>query len=226
MPEVSTMKKRIKINGIIIFLAVIMIAVFPDLFLRQPRNIFSEALLSVFGLSFILLGQLFRVCSRGYKAENSRQSGVLLQGGPYTLVRNPMYLGIFLIGFGIILVLFKGWVSLVFLVIFILRYGLLMLAEEKKLNAVFPKEYPAYLKKSPRLFPRLSIAAKGEISGYLPLKLSWLKKEVNSIIPVLLACFAVKLWRNAGGAELAGMLIALLFFAGLAVYLKNAAAKS
>jgi hydrogenase maturation factor HypF (carbamoyltransferase family) len=74
--------------------------------------------MEIFGIALILLGQIFRVSGRGYKAEQSQQGQVLIEGGPYILVRNPMYLGILLIGLGIVLMLFNWWVICFFIIFF------------------------------------------------------------------------------------------------------------
>ena len=102
------MKKRLKINGIIIFCATIIVAFFPRVFFRNNGSgTILEQYIEIMGFSLILLGQIIRVSARGYKAEHSRESQALIQAGPYQVVRNPMYLGIFLIGLGVVLAVFR-----------------------------------------------------------------------------------------------------------------------
>jgi protein-S-isoprenylcysteine O-methyltransferase Ste14 len=91
------MKKRIKINGIIMGLALILAIIFRNIFFRQNNPGLLENSLRITGLLSLFLGQLIRVSARGYKAEHSRNSHALIEGGPYQVVRNPMYLGILLI---------------------------------------------------------------------------------------------------------------------------------
>ncbi|MDD5731034.1 MAG: isoprenylcysteine carboxylmethyltransferase family protein [Candidatus Omnitrophica bacterium] len=214
------MKKRLKINGVIIFFAVLLVLKFPGVFFRNGQGGFAEEIAKVFGFSFILLGQLFRVSARGYKSENSQNGASLIQGGPYNLVRNPMYLGILLIGLGVVLLLFQWWVSCVFLSIFVIRYILLIFQEEKKLESVFGKDYEKYKTMVPRLFPSPACLAKKEIAEYLPLRLSWVKKELNSIFPVLAAALVILSWEDISNSGLtiyfkelsALFLVAVLFF--------------
>jgi len=132
------MKKRLKINGVIMFLAAVIVAVFPAMFFRRVNIGLWNEVAEVFGLALILLGQLIRISARGYKSENSGEGKALITNGPYSLVRNPMYLGVLLIGLGVVLMLFKLWVVLVFLAVFIIRYFLLIFKEEKKLAVLFP----------------------------------------------------------------------------------------
>jgi protein-S-isoprenylcysteine O-methyltransferase Ste14 len=190
------MKRRLKTNGLLIIFAVMLIICLPGIFLRKPNGMLPDTFAKVFGFTFVLLGQLFRACGRGYKSEHSQSGHSLIQGGPYAFVRNPMYLGILLIGLGVVLVLFQWWVAVVFLCIFIWRYILLMLQEEKKLLAMFPGEYKSYQKNVPRLIPAVSVIFTRDIIEYLPLKLSWLKKEIGSMLAVASVTLLFAAWQD------------------------------
>lgn len=211
------MKKRLKINGVIIFIAFLSIAAFPDFFLRYKRFNSLDTIAQIIGIALILLGQLFRVSARGFKSENSFNGRALIIGGPYTLVRNPMYLGIFLIGMGVVLVLFRWQVACAFLLIFTLRYVLLIFNEEKKLSRIFPQEYPEYCSEVPRLFPSLKMLLKKDISEYLPLKLVWIKKEIGSILAVLLITLAAELWLCIKKGDLSAYLHGLVWVGGVII---------
>lgn len=190
------MKKRLKTNGVIIFLIIVLLILFPSVFLRSVKEANLDTAAKISGITLILLGQILRACSRGYKSEYSRSGHALIQGGPYTLVRNPMYLGILCIGSGIVLVLFNWWVIIIFLSVFVWRYILLIFKEEEKLSGMFPQEYRDYRQKVPRILPALPTILQKDIAGYLPLKLSWLKKEIGSILAVLLLVFFLELWKD------------------------------
>lgn len=194
------MKKRLKINGIIMGLAALAIVFFPRFFLKAYSGGIREEILEVAGFALILLGQIIRVSARGYKADNSLDSRALIQGGPYQVVRNPMYLGIFLIGLGVVLAVFKWWAILVFAVVFIIRYILLIHQEEKKLNLMFPQVYLEYCRKVPRILPALPSLVRLDISEYLPIRLAWFKKEIGSIITLLALVFIVESWEDIAQA--------------------------
>jgi len=223
------MKNRLKTNGFIIFIVSLFIVIFPNVFFRDEKTAISYALdlvMEIFGLAFILLGQILRVSARGYKAENSQSSNLLIQGGPYALVRNPMYLGILLIGFGIVFMLFQWWVITIFLLVFIMRYILLIFQEEKKLLSAFPEEFRDYQKRVPRLLPSLATVFQKDITEYLPLKFIWLKKEVNSIVAVLLGVLIVESWDDIKKRQVAiylkealAFLIIIIIFVSLGIYL-------
>lgn len=189
------MKKRIKINGIITFLAIAICVSFSYLFIKRSDS-FQDEWIEVFGISLLLYGQLLRVSARGYKSENSGGGNKLIMDGPYSMVRNPMYLGILSIALGVVLVILKPWVILIFLGFFISRYIPLIKKEEVILTKAFGQEYLEYKKKVPALFPKPSFFIKTDIIKYLPLKFSWFKRELPSISLVLFAVFAIELWEE------------------------------
>jgi protein-S-isoprenylcysteine O-methyltransferase Ste14 len=193
----NKMKRRLKINAVIMFCAFLAIVLFPVVFFRKFRLSRFEVFLQIAGVMLIFCGQCLRICARGYKAENSQSGHALIRTGPYALVRNPMYLGILLIGCGIVLVLFKWWVIAVFLSAFTFRYILLTLKEEKELAAIFPNEYPLYREQVSRLLPNLSLLVRGNLAEYLPFKSSWIKKEIGSVAAVLMLVAVLWFWRRA-----------------------------
>lgn len=188
------MKKRLKINGIIMVCAGLGVAFFPRVFFHSYSGSFWEEGLEILGLALILLGQIIRVSARGYKSENSKDSRALIQGGPYQVVRNPMYVGIFLIGSGVVLSVFKWWAVVIFIMVFIIRYILLIYKEEKKLRLMFPDTYPQYCRKVPRIFPSLSRIIRLDIIEYLPIKIAWFWREIGSISTLLLLVLLVESW--------------------------------
>ncbi|MCX5702330.1 MAG: hypothetical protein NTW64_05095 [Candidatus Omnitrophica bacterium] len=224
------MKKRLKINGIIMFVVSLSIVILPSVFLRHKYPHSLDEFMELFGIAFILLGQIFRASARGYKSEHSKNGTALIQGGPYYLVRNPMYLGILLIGGGIILILFRWWVLGLFLFIFIWRYSLLILKEEKKLLMMFPEACKDYFKKVPRLMPSIPMLLRNDIIEYLPLKFPWVKKEIGSMLAVLLITLFLESWDDIHHEgiqvylyELVFLVMVIMLFIFLVIYLHKRA---
>lgn len=179
------MKKRIKVNGWIIALSFLAVVIFPKIFLRAPQDFFLDQAAKLTGIILIMLGQVIRACARGFKSERSQEGCRLVTEGPYGVVRNPMYLGIVLIGSGIIVAVLQWWVALVFCAIFVIRYILLIFKEEKKLEEVFGESYFLYKSTVNRIFPSIKKISRADIAAYLPLKLEWVKKEASSWCGVL-----------------------------------------
>lgn len=222
------MKKRLRLSGVLIFLATCFVFVFPKLFLRpdtlNPLNDISE----VFGFALVLFGSLLRISGRGYKAEHSQEGEALVKDGPYGLVRNPMYLGIAMIGLGVVLVLFRWWTSAIFILIFTLQYILLIFKEERRLTDKFGREYKNYINSTPLILPKIKTILTKDIKSILPLKLSWIKKEIGTVLSIVLGLLAIESWGDIRTEGLAvykkelfvfSLLIALFFM--LTAYLKQ-----
>lgn len=190
------MKKRLKINGIILFFVILAVVVFPRVFFRRDRTVYFDEVIEILGIILILLGQLFRISARGYKSEHSQNGRSLITTGPYGAVRNPMYLGILLIGLGIVFVLFNWWAVIIFLLVFTVRYLLLIFKEEKKLLGLFSQTYQDYCRRVPRIFPSTRILIGKDIGEYLPLRLSWVKREIGPILTVLLITLFIESWED------------------------------
>jgi len=189
------MKQRIKLNGIALFLSILAVVVFPRIIIRQAGFVFDD-FWEILGVSFILGGQLLRVSARGYKAEQSKGGGHLVVTGPYSMVRNPMYLGIIFIGCGVVLAILHPWTLLIFIGGFLLRYKYLFAKEEKILTDAFGKEYTEYCSRVPRILPKPGFVFRHDISSFLPLRLSWVKPELVSISIILAAVFVIESWEE------------------------------
>ena len=155
------MKPRIKIDvAIIIALAVITGAIYfyaPRFYSCSPA---LNNILDFIGVLMILKGNLLRMWARGHKKVFSDNSGRLVVTGPYTLTRNPMYLGTFLMGSGFVLVAWAWWVWPVFAVVFYMRFKRQIAHEEEILEKAFGPEYKAYCQRTPRFFPSVQQSLK------------------------------------------------------------------
>jgi protein-S-isoprenylcysteine O-methyltransferase Ste14 len=82
------------------------------------------------------------------------KAGVVMTGGPYRYVRNPLYLGtgLMVVAMSFVMPVTGAVFSLILLTIFLLR---LILGEEAFLAGQFGEPYRQYLRCVPRLFPRL-----------------------------------------------------------------------
>ena len=110
----------------------------------------------VYGLVFILAGQLWRIWSAGtiglYRGENVKALK-LSTTGPYALMRNPLYFGNFMIGFGWAVIAGLNAV-IVFVISFILIYVYAIIPhEEEFLRGKFGSEYESYCERVKRFWP-------------------------------------------------------------------------
>jgi protein-S-isoprenylcysteine O-methyltransferase Ste14 len=155
-----------------------------------------DEFLDALGIGIVLFGFLFRIAARGYKAEMAPFGKRLIRGGLYGLVRHPMYFGTLLIGLGIVLVLFKWWVFLLFFLTFLLIYIPQIHREEDKLYKRFGNEYQNYRERTPKYFPDIFGLFKIDLWDYLFFKWSWLKKEIPSLILVTGGIIAIEIWED------------------------------
>ncbi|MFH1656054.1 MAG: isoprenylcysteine carboxylmethyltransferase family protein [Candidatus Omnitrophota bacterium] len=220
------MKTRLKINGILIFIATAVLLFLPKLFFRPPLVDWQDDFAEVFGLAFILLGFLWRISARGYKAEHSNQGSGLVKDGPYGVTRNPMYLGIVTIGIGVVLILFNVWACAILIIFFISRYIMLIFQEEKQLISQFGNEYRNYAKSTPRLIPRINIMFIKDLKEILPLRALWVKKEIGSFLATIIGIILIESWEDVRGegigtyaAELMTFVLILILFFWLTKYL-------
>ena len=147
------MKRRVKIDSSLAVAGVLLTV----LFVRYPQvyltNQTLDNILDFVGIFLILEGTVARMAARGHKKVFSEKSTELVTTGPYQLVRNPMYLGSFLIGLGFVLILWPWWSVPFFIAIFLSRFNRQMDKEEKFLTKTFGQEYEDYCRKVPRFFP-------------------------------------------------------------------------
>jgi protein-S-isoprenylcysteine O-methyltransferase Ste14 len=85
----------------------------------------------------------------------SGRLGPLILEGPYLLVRNPLYVGNFLIWTGFALASELLWMLPIAWAMFALQYGAIVRFEEALLVRQFGAGYLAYLRRVPGWFPRL-----------------------------------------------------------------------
>lgn len=187
-------KHRITAQKIILFLTLFLIVSLPNIAFPEWKKEFWDEFFDAVGIILVLFGFLFRIAARGYKEEHSSCGKTLVSNGPYCLVRNPMYFGTLLIGVGVIAALFALWTLPLFLLVFLLIYIPQITREENYLSAEFGEKYEIYRKKTPKYFPRLR--ALFRFKDYLPLKVSWLKKELVSLTGVIAMIIFIELWED------------------------------
>jgi protein-S-isoprenylcysteine O-methyltransferase Ste14 len=100
----------------------------------------------LYGVPLIVLGESLRIWSSGHIHKNE----VLTVTGPYSLTRNPLYVGSFIIGSGLIICMGVIWLAGVFLFCFVTVYWFTIRWEENKLSRKFPEEWEEYAKEVPR----------------------------------------------------------------------------
>lgn len=141
-------------------------------------------------LAVSLLGLAVRVITVGHTPKGT--SGRNTEGqvceclnttGIYSLVRNPLYLGNFLMYFGIAMLTMSVWFVMAFMLLYWLYYERIIFAEEQFLRRKFGSAYLSWAARTPAFFPL--------ITHFKPstLPFSWkkvLKKEKNGVFALFL----------------------------------------
>ena len=138
------------------------------------------------GMIIILLGEVLRVWASGHIVKNDG----ITREGPYSLSRNPLYVGNFIIGTGFVVAAGNSWIVPFFLVFFVVLYSFTISYEEQFLQMMFPGEWESYRKSVPRFF------SPGILLDYVPGEFSWelvvKHREVRNLPALLIA--AIILW--------------------------------
>ncbi|MDD2752052.1 MAG: isoprenylcysteine carboxylmethyltransferase family protein [Candidatus Omnitrophica bacterium] len=188
------MKKRIGIQGFLIFLSVLALGLFWRYIFAVDRPIIFDLILSLLGITLVLCGYSLRIAARGFKAQENPDGKTLVTTGPYLLTRNPMYLGTLCIGLGVTIALFRWWVILIFLAVYLMIYIPQIDREEKVLAQRFSERFEWYCQKVPKFFPDLNMVLSTSPKQYCLIKSGWLKKELPSLIYTFIFIIFLKLW--------------------------------
>src|SRR5689334_1697798 len=110
------------------------------------------------GLVLIVIGESIRlagVAAAGtVTRRRSRDVQRLVTYGIFGWVRNPLYVGNFLIWMGFVVISGVPWLVPLAIVVFALEYYFIVAYEEGVLESIFGREYLAYKKTTPRWVPR------------------------------------------------------------------------
>jgi protein-S-isoprenylcysteine O-methyltransferase Ste14 len=103
------------------------------------------------GMVISLAGLAIRAWASGHL----RKEKALAVSGPYRFSRNPLYLGNFIMGIGIVAGAYSWWVLGLFVAYFAVFYPLIIRREKERMNELFPEQYEKYRRSVPSFFPSL-----------------------------------------------------------------------
>ncbi|MDZ7337634.1 MAG: isoprenylcysteine carboxylmethyltransferase family protein [candidate division KSB1 bacterium] len=148
------------------------------------------------GLAVALVGEAIRLWGVLYAGSATRTTGRvgadrLVTDGPYAYVRNPLYVGNFLLSLGILLMAWPWmpWMLLVLVGLFALQYGSIVREEEHFLRAKFGAEYDEYCRHVRRWLPSLRGFSNTEPSH--PVLRKALRSERNSLRALLIVTLLI-----------------------------------
>ncbi len=131
------------------------------------------------GSGIVLLGLTLRFFSMGFAGDWMRGSEVradyVLDEGLYSVMRHPLYLGNFFIGFGFTLIsgFYSFYVLPFYSFIFFFYYYLIVKEEEGYLLRKFGERFILYRKSKPAFFPNFKNWNKGQFLGKKALQMEF-----------------------------------------------------
>jgi protein-S-isoprenylcysteine O-methyltransferase Ste14 len=119
----------------------------------------------ILGVMISFIGLAIRAWASGHL----RKEKTLAVSGPYRYSRNPLYVGNFLLGIGIVAGAWSWWVLGLFIIYYGVFYPMIIRRERDRMRMLFPQQYEEYRKKVPLFFPsiRKHLPAKGRFSWSL-----------------------------------------------------------
>ncbi len=168
------------------------------------------------GIRFYTVG----FAPRGTSGRNTRGqvAEVLNTSGMYSVVRNPLYLGNFIIWLGLVLFLKIWWVILIVILAFTLFYERINFAEEKFLREKFGEDFLNWAAKTPAIMPRWQNWRPPELS------FSWksaFKREYSSFFAMIASFTGLAVIRDSlqAGSIMVDRTWLMIFIFGLIIYL-------
>jgi len=110
----------------------------------------------------------------------------LNQTGAYSVVRNPLYLGNFIMGLGVSLFAHLWWLVMIYVLVWWIYYERIIFAEEAFLRRKYGAEYLRWAEVTPILIPSFKSYKKSDLKFSLR---NVLKREYNGFFAVIVILF-------------------------------------
>lgn len=111
---------------------------------------------------------LIGLAVRAWAAGHIRKEKALAVTGPYRYTRNPLYLGSFILGTGLVIGARNWWGAAVFAAYFFAFYLPVMAEERDRLRRLFPLDEADYERRVPAFWPKLRPAPATEPRKWAP----------------------------------------------------------
>lgn len=154
--------------------------------------IFAKASLvtATLGTLLIVFGELIRIYSVSFigsisRTRKNRTGGNLIKEGPFSFVRNPLYVGNFFMSFGVSVFAGDPVIMILTVLLFAIQYYFIVKYEESLLRETFGEEYAEYCKEVPPWIPKKLIDWDELIAP------GSLKKAIKSETKTLMAAVAM-----------------------------------
>ncbi|MBI3836882.1 MAG: isoprenylcysteine carboxylmethyltransferase family protein [Planctomycetia bacterium] len=143
---------------------------------------------SAIGGSLVLFGLALRSWAVGVL----RKDAELTTSGPYRLIRNPLYVGSFLMMFGFCALIDDPKNIWLLLGPILIMYTIKVRQEERTLSALFPAAWADYVRMTPRFFPWIG---RADLAAHWSAE-QWIRsREYHALLATVAALVAIKIWQ-------------------------------
>ncbi len=155
----------------------------------------ATVMMTAVALACLLIGTILRVWGTAYLGHGvvrgtAMQGSRFVAAGPYRYVRNPLYLGAWLLACGASILMPPGGAGF-FLIGFSLFVLFLISSEERFLSIKLGDAYEQYRRRVPRLLPHGRAVAVTAVA-----RPEWVQAALAEIYPIAFTvCFAIFAWR-------------------------------
>ena len=150
------------------------------------------------GIVLIVIGEIIRLRSVSFAGGETRTMNVgassICKYGPYSIVRNPLYIGNMMIYVGFAFIagsVYVVTISSITFVYFFIQYSLIISLEEEALEEKFGDEYIAYKNLVPSILPKINNTFRNydTIPSSLAKTIKTEKRTLQNILLVSLLLF-------------------------------------
>ncbi len=139
-----------------------------------------------YGAPVAVLGELIQM----WAGSQLHKDQHLTISGPYSHVRNPMYIGRFVLGMGLFIMTFNPYLITGYVIVFAAYAHMRVLREESRLKVIFEPDYQHYCSEIRRWLPKFKPYSKSEAKNA-----SWAQACANheniNMLGVLVVCAAI-----------------------------------
>ncbi len=180
----------------------ILLGMFFTMAMYFERTIYERSFLvwDIICLLVMILGEGVRIYTVGHAPDGTsgrnvkgQEASELNTTGIYSICRHPLYLGNFLMWFGVALITRLWWANMTFCLIYWLYYERIMFAEEAFLRGKFGDTYLKWAERVPSFLPKFSLFVKS--SNPFNFK-KVLRKEISSFYGGFVMFIVVVLIQN------------------------------
>ncbi|MHB1002035.1 MAG: methyltransferase family protein [Armatimonadota bacterium] len=168
-------------RGLLVGLPVIAALVFP---IFKPSN---DTVVWTIAVIMFSMGLFIRIWAQQHLHFRLKMKRICTTTGPYSFVRNPIYIGNSLICLALVTATEQLWLLPVQLLFCCIVFTFVVRYEERFLLEKYGTEYAEYLKQVPRWFPKYRIISQSIFSGdYLGISIKAELYNFLFFIPVII----------------------------------------